>query len=456
MLSRLEFLDTMRRTKSGDGPGKPSSDSEKQLESPLRIESENIAITLSKRSALTIFAAAVVAGGLVALATVLVMELRHGRPPAATDFGRDRDQIPAVPTRTNVPPWGELVEYDVEFEKPDEYITVPTGTNLTTRWFVGHSARREFEQLALSAGIPAGQVAALLDTNRCAAVSNGVWLFPGHELVFRLKPESRQLIYGKLAEFTENTDYMFPFCYRQDALDRWFKNSGLSSGTVELVGRFLYPRGRAMCFSDSAELMNRVPAAHERLRLLKTLWRQAGVVVKLRIRPESDIDRLMAYWGVGYHAKDFRPLLESMARLPDGGNLDIVHLLPPFARRRLYSYPPPPRNAVEANRDCHWTSMNFINEEPDDRFCNREFVIAKLTTDYAQIAQPGRLGDLIFWKDDEGVAIHSAVYIADDIVFTKNGANYMQPWTLMRIDDLLAAYPREEPMNMVCYRSKLR
>ncbi len=47
----------------------------------------------------------------------------------------------------------------------------------------------------------------------------------------------------------------------------------------------------------------------------------------------------------------------------------------------------------------------------------------------------------MFFKDDKGQISHSAVFLADDLVFTKNGNNYMMPWIIMHIPDLHAMYP---------------
>jgi hypothetical protein len=46
---------------------------------------------------------------------------------------------------------------------------------------------------------------------------------------------------------------------------------------------------------------------------------------------------------------------------------------------------------------------------------------------------------------------HSAVYLADDLVFTKNGQNYTMPWMIMRISDLHAMYSN---CNIVYIRRK--
>ncbi len=70
------------------------------------------------------------------------------------------------------------------------------------------------------------------------------------------------------------------------------------------------------------------------------------------------------------------------------------------------------------------------------------------------MAKPTVYGDIIFLLDEHKNAIHSAVYVADDIVFTKNGDNYTQPWTLMRMNDLLATYAATDPPHVAVYRNK--
>ena len=52
---------------------------------------------------------------------------------------------------------------------------------------------------------------------------------------------------------------------------------------------------------------------------------------------------------------------------------------------------------------------------------------------------------------DRDKITHSAVFLADDLVFTKNGQNYTMPWMIMRIADLRAMYPNS---NIVYIRRK--
>ena len=72
------------------------------------------------------------------------------------------------------------------------------------------------------------------------------------------------------------------------------------------------------------------------------------------------------------------------------------------------------------------------------------------------IAKPSEYGDRVFFIRDGGEAVHSAVYLADDIVFTKNGTGFEQPWTLMHLKDLLDIYGSTEHVKLIAYRERDR
>lgn len=66
-----------------------------------------------------------------------------------------------------------------------------------------------------------------------------------------------------------------------------------------------------------------------------------------------------------------------------------------------------------------------------------------------------RFGDIIVLSDpQDGKIIHSAVYIAGDIVFTKNGMALQRPWILMRYNDMLSRYSMDFTPNTQVYRQK--
>jgi hypothetical protein len=56
--------------------------------------------------------------------------------------------------------------------------------------------------------------------------------------------------------------------------------------------------------------------------------------------------------------------------------------------------------------------------------------------------------------DRHNQALHMCVYIADGVVFTKNGADFKSPWVLMKLSDMLALYPTQQAVRLVTYRPK--
>jgi hypothetical protein len=50
------------------------------------------------------------------------------------------------------------------------------------------------------------------------------------------------------------------------------------------------------------------------------------------------------------------------------------------------------------------------------------------------------------------MALHMCAYIADDVVFTKNGANIQQPWVLMKLSEMLSSYEKDKPYEIYTYR----
>jgi hypothetical protein len=143
-----------------------------------------------------------------------------------------------------------------------------------------------------------------------------------------------------------------------------------------------------------------------------------------------------------------------MARVPEGSSVNVTFFLPPFARLRLYTYPSP-RDPDIMKQDCFWTAMNFFNTTPDDAFFNPEHTQKVLRSEYARVSDGTKqFGDLLVLLGPEQQALHMCVYIADDAVFTKNGANTQQPWVLMKLSEMLGEYETQKPFEIVVYRRK--
>jgi hypothetical protein len=342
-------------------------------------------------------------------------------------------------------PWGELECTRIAIEPPEEFVPLDQAVLGPLRWHFPGSTREAVAGLIVRAGLTAGQQASLLDTRRWEITPDGVRIDPDEETVLGLSPRARQQIYAELARHRENTAQQAPFVFHPAYLEEAIEASGLATDRVAELRRLVYPQGASLLLADANLLLQRAADRPERMRLLKTLARSPTLLVKLRVRPDSDLDALTDYWGVGGRSKDLRPLLASLARVPDGSILDITHLLPGLARRHLYTFPFPTSDPRLSRRDCHWTTLNFFNAQPDDRFVEPAVAREAIESGFAAAAGGARLGDVVLWQTGTGEIVHSAVYIADDIVFTKNGAIPTAPWLLMRLDEVSDEYASKYP-----------
>jgi hypothetical protein len=206
-------------------------------------------------------------------------------------------------------------------------------------------------------------------------------------------------------------------------------------------------------FSD-LELLRSELDSEELLRLAKVLNRRSTYLLRLSVGPD-DIESLADYWGVGGRRTDLRAVLESMSTLQPEQRLDIVHLLPTLARERMFRFARV--TAADYERpviaNCLWTALNFFNQIPDNRFLDVKYALDTLKRDYYIVQNNFRLGDIVAFVSENETLFHAAVYLADDYVFTKNGATPMAPWAIMRLDEVREAYRiRWEKPNLIFHR----
>jgi len=65
------------------------------------------------------------------------------------------------------------------------------------------------------------------------------------------------------------------------------------------------------------------------------------------------------------------------------------------------------------------------------------------------------MGDIVLFSTASStIPIHAAVYIADDLLFTKNGGVYWSPWMLTTLDELKKMYTRPSTFLKVQYVRK--
>ena len=135
--------------------------------------------------------------------------------------------------------------------------------------------------------------------------------------------------------------------------------------------------------------------------------------------------------------------------------VDVAHLLPPLPRKNLYTFPTLAMGVEGMFPDSYWTSLNFFNYFPEDALGDPELVKQYYESHYTRAGLPFEFGDLILIKEqDSGETVHACVFVADDIVYTKNGRSLYRPFLLMKLKDLLSRYGESKSTKVEIWRKR--
>jgi len=345
-----------------------------------------------------------------------------------------------------------------------EYIPIPLEEPLdrlpdtdhplgATRWYFPHYTPEQLRSLLKSCKAT-HEIDSLLDSSQWTIPEDGIVIHPDPEVVLNLDRRSRESIYGVLARSHENRSQCDPFRFRPEKFGDWCNSTGLGPEQLSLFRKLTYMRGGSVCFCDGPVLQHFLERGDFKC-MVRALYGERTFLMRLVIKRESDIDGIIQYWSKGgSHVEDLRPLFRSMAKVPGGTSINVSVLLPTFARTRLYRFAHHGRSNLATNENCFWTAMNFFRDTPDPRFVNPQYTKAVLASEYSTVSEAPTYGDLILLTDSEGHPLHLSVYLADSVVFTKNGGDDLQPWVLMKIPDMRAYYNAKEPAQMIVCRKK--
>lgn len=355
----------------------------------------------------------------------------------------------------HVGPWGTLLTRDIDLERPVEYLTEEVSSPKPEVWTFNGLKPEAVKALFTQNGLSAAQVAAAFAPGAATESAGGTVLQPTDAFLFSLDAGVRAKLYLALAGAGVNLYFDFPYIFPESVMESIENDPRVNPDDLAVFKRLIYLNGNISQLSDYLFLLGKIPTLERRVALARSMSRQSAVLAGLVIKPDTDIDKLASYWGNVPNVRftDMLPMMEALKALPEGGNLSLFYLMPKFARDRLYTFPLPPQPG-EPTMDCHWSTFNFASETPDNRFNDPTYAVQYIQKNYYQIAAPSQYGDILLLMNDRQEVKHSAVFLADDLVFTKNGNNYRQPWMLMRIPDLLATYPSTPPMRPIYMRLK--
>lgn len=388
---------------------------------------------------------------LVTLPWLVVAWLYFGAPEPETDS--PFADAPPTEARLGNGPWGHLTATPIVISPPLEYVPAEWGRNAPAEWVFPNATAEVVTAFLASSGFSPEQMAQLGPYTRREAQIAGVVITPPSALVRALTPDVRARLYTQLSRSTLNFDQAQSFRFKGRTPADWFTGTMMSAETRRLVEPLIYADSNFLHFADIESIRSQISSPLERQYLAKALLRNSTVMVRLWIESPEEVAGLVNYWGMGGRRTDIRPLLESLSDASDNRTIDIVHLLPAFARDHLYRFPK--IKTMDLTRpllaNCLWSALNFFEEDPDDRYLDVTYALNALRTNYYVVEHGFQLGDIVALVDDEGDLFHVAVYLADGQLFTKNGTSPVSPWTIMSTQELKDFYHRRAENPRVIY-----
>lgn len=374
--------------------------------------------------------------------------------PANTGAGETPVEEEMVAKISQPGPWGQLETFEVLLESPTDLLRASEPKSVRTRWFFAKMKAEAVTELIRRIVKQEDLADKLCDRNRWLEDSEGVAIFPRTEEILQLQPDARAALYTELARFQENFYHVEPEILYGKTFDEWLQGTEIGETARSFLKTVSYRRGSMLQFSDMPALLGLLATEQERLAVLRALSRTPSLVAKI-IMPSATAEKLATYWHKGFRLKDTSAFMASVKRHKEVDRMDLLHLLPSGVRKILYTFPDPTTSRSGYLPDCHWSSLNFFNTQPLDRLADPVQATAYTLEKFAPIEPPYELGDVLFFTDSKtGDAYHSCAYLADNIVFTKNGRSPLQPWVLMHLSNVKQLYDMHFDTKVTAYRRK--
>ncbi len=357
-------------------------------------------------------------------------------------------------------PWGQLRRTAFRLSPPVP-VVADRPVRANGQWRFTKPTWAEIDAELASLTLSPARRAALTDPARRSVDPTGTVriIDVPDDVRLELGPEARAHLYDLLAGQAGTSRYGIPFVLPPEAT---IEKANLNPELRARMRQLTFMRGDRRCIVDADLLMPVVQTPEERVRLLRLLFSVRTLSVELTRASLGRRDEAVAYWRQP-SGKTADTVLRRFEQNPELASVDLQHLLPPLPQRLLNGFPDGANCPAMAN--CFWSSLNFFAVTPDNRFLPDEkddaavmdVVVSSLQSGYRKVGPPYGFGDILLYysQDEEGIEpVHMAVYIADDIVFTKNGIGIFSPFILAHRTDMEELYAWIGELEVQGYRKK--
>jgi hypothetical protein len=359
-------------------------------------------------------------------------------------------------TRNGNPgPWGDLIISNIYLEAPDSVIEVVGKPDPTPRWVFSGLSASAVKDLLIQSGVELSLVDRLTSPAQLKSGSNEIIVYPKLEDLLQIKGVVRDKLYNEISKFPQNEYYVDPVFILSGDVEEWLSEATLNASQKDVIRQLVWRRGKAIVFSNVGVLMNYAQTSEEIKNTLRAITRCMTLVVneKFPLKQEQR-EVFLRYWLANQPESPRMTFIKAISKENDiNDTVDVMHFLPVIMREKLYTFPSLKDGAKGRLPDCHWTSLNFFNLSPRDYYRNTSLAAIQLTQSYNQVSPPYQFGDVLCFTDN-GDGLHTCVYIADNIVLTKNGENILAPWVMLTVEDVSKIYKRTPTTQIQGYRLK--
>lgn len=353
-------------------------------------------------------------------------------------------------------PWGKLEYFPVTLEPPASHLWEALYDE-RSYWNFEKLEQSEARALLETLGL-SGETLALID-------EEGVWIKGprglelefGDRVVESLTSENRAalarwfrlnsgLYFSKTIINFEGGDFSF------------FENGAVSPETLALVKRYSFSRRNVLSLMDRPYILRQLGSdTAEKERFLRATFSTKGLIVRLILDETVDLDSVIRYWSCDGLNSGFEGILQGVALTEGINKVDLVQILPPVPRRYLNGFTNLRDVSPTNTPDCFWTSVQFFRRQVSPRLLDPLRLMHHIEGDFERVETDDlRFGDLVCMFDESDDSfLHSYVHIADDIVFSKNGASFARPYVLTLKSDMLSVYLDESRYRFEVYRRKI-
>ncbi|MFO0625852.1 MAG: hypothetical protein U0325_09575 [Polyangiales bacterium] len=353
---------------------------------------------------------------------------------AGTPEGREAPApvriVAATAGRGRAPHPGLVERREVWLHPAEDHIRPEDCNEIHAAW--GAPDRRQFVAAMTRAGLDETTRDAVLGVTACDV--DGCIAEPPDAVLASLTPAQRRGVYHAMRGFPQAMLLNAPFARPASRRPFW-DDPGLTPVMREVLRAGSFVDGDMRRFSDLTWPCHRVPDTAGRATLFRTRRARAALDATVRVRTSDELNR--AVRGGGAPGRDAGGRARLLASMRDGdAGVPLRDLLPPFARARLGTFPP-----RDSRFDCFWSALNFFSPTGEGGALLDANAFDANLAGWARVPLDQlRFGDVLVFRSEAGSTEHAVVYVADDLVISKDGWTMHRAWELVPIAREQALY----------------